>query len=42
MLPMGHFNADEILAGLLPWVRVESPTTETAAVNHMILENAVG
>ena len=36
MLPMGHFNADEILAGLLPWVRVESPTTDAAAVNHMM------
>ena len=36
MLPISHFNADEIVSGLLPWVRVESPTTDAAAVNRMM------
>ncbi len=36
MLPVGHFNADAILAELLPWVRLESPTTAAAAVNRMM------
>ena len=36
MLPISHFNAQEILAGLLPWVEVESPTTEPAAVNRIM------
>ncbi|MGE0700746.1 MAG: M20/M25/M40 family metallo-hydrolase [Hyphomicrobiaceae bacterium] len=30
------FDADEILAGLLPWVRCESPTSDAAAVNRMM------
>jgi glutamate carboxypeptidase len=30
------FNADEILGGLLPWVRVESPTSHVAGVNRMM------
>ena len=36
MLPMSHFNADAILAELVPWVQVESPTTDVAAVNRMM------
>ncbi len=36
MLSVAHFNADEIIAGLLPWVRVESPTTNVSAVNQMM------
>ena len=36
MLPVDHFNADEILGELLPWVRLESPTTTPAAVNRMM------
>jgi glutamate carboxypeptidase len=30
------FDADEILAGLRPWVECESPTFDTAAVNRMM------
>src|SRR5690606_2804664 len=36
LLSTSLFNADEIIAGLLPWVRVESPTFEVAAVNRMM------
>ncbi|HEX5078903.1 MAG TPA: M20/M25/M40 family metallo-hydrolase [Geminicoccaceae bacterium] len=30
------FDADEMLAGLEPWVRLESPTFDAAAVNRMM------
>jgi glutamate carboxypeptidase len=30
------FDADEIIEGLLPWVRCESPTSDAAAVNRMM------
>jgi len=30
------FDADEIIEGLLPWVRCESPTGDVAAVNRMM------
>ncbi len=30
------FDADTILAGLLPWIECESPTFDTAAVNRML------
>lgn len=36
MLSPDDFDADAILAGLLPWVRLESPTTAAAAVNRMM------
>ncbi len=36
MLPIHDVTADEILSDLLPWVRVESPTTDAAAVNRMM------
>ena len=36
MLSINHFNADEILDGLLPWVAIESPTTDPAAVNRLM------
>ena len=36
MLSTSHFNSDAILAGLLPWVEVESPTFDVAAVNRMM------
>ncbi len=36
MLSTSHFNADAILAGLVPWVQVESPTYDAAAVNTMM------
>lgn len=36
MLSTAHFNEEEIIAGLLPWVRLESPTTNVAAVNSMM------
>ncbi len=36
MLSTGYFNADEILEGLVPWVRIESPTMDVAAVNQMM------
>lgn len=36
MLSINHFNVDEILDGLLPWVAVESPTSDAAAVNRLM------
>lgn len=36
MLPTSHFNAEAMLEELLPWVRVESPTMNVAAVNRMM------
>ena len=36
MLPQSHFNTEEIITELLPWVRVESPTTNAVAVNRMM------
>lgn len=36
MLSPSLFNADEILEGLLPWVRCESPTAHVAGVNRMM------
>ena len=30
------FDADEMLAGLKPWIETESPTFDTAAVNRMM------
>lgn len=30
------FDSDDLLSGILSWVRIESPTTDTAAVNRMI------
>lgn len=34
--PRNAFDPEEILAGILRWVRVESPTYEAAAVNRMM------
>ena len=42
MLPADEFDAEEMLEGLLPWVRVESPTTDAAAVNRMMDLAATG
>jgi glutamate carboxypeptidase len=36
LLSTSLFNADEIIEGLLPWVRVESPTLHVAGVNRMM------
>ncbi len=36
MLSESLFDAEEIIAGLLPWVRCESPTHDTAGVNRMM------
>ena len=36
MLSIDHFNVDEILDGLLPWVAIESPTTDPVAVNRLM------
>lgn len=36
MLSANLFDAEEILAGILPWVEVESPTTHVAGVNRMM------
>lgn len=36
MLSTGYFNADEMLDGILPWVRIESPTTHRDGVNRMM------
>lgn len=36
MLAASQFDADEILAGLVPWVEIESPTYDAAAVNRMM------
>ena len=36
MLSASLFDADEILEGLLPWVRCESPTSDAAGVNRML------
>ena len=36
MLSQNLFDADEIIEGLLPWVRVESPTHHVAGVNRMM------
>ena len=36
MLSASLFDADEILEGLLPWVRCESPTSDVAGVNRMM------
>ncbi|MDX2156549.1 MAG: M20/M25/M40 family metallo-hydrolase [Hyphomicrobiaceae bacterium] len=36
MLSPSLFNADEIIEGLLPWVRVESPTSHVPGVNRMM------
>ena len=36
LLPASHFDAERIIAGLLPWVRVESPTTSLSGVNRMM------
>lgn len=36
MLSQSLFDADEILEGLLPWVRCESPTSDPAGVNRMM------
>lgn len=36
LLPISAFNEDEIVSGLLPWVRCESPTYEAPAVNRMM------
>jgi glutamate carboxypeptidase len=36
VLSANLFNAEEILAGILPWVEVESPTTHVAGVNRMM------
>ena len=36
MLNPSLFDADEIIEGLLPWVRCESPTGDVAAVNRMM------
>jgi glutamate carboxypeptidase len=36
LLSIDHFDAEEVLDGLLPWVRIESPTTDAAAVNRMM------
>lgn len=30
------FDSDELLSGIMEWVRIESPTTDVAAVNGMI------
>ncbi|MSP88653.1 MAG: M20/M25/M40 family metallo-hydrolase [Alphaproteobacteria bacterium] len=34
--PANSFNAEEILAGILEWVRVESPTHHVGGVNRMM------
>lgn len=36
MLSSSLFDADEIIEGLLPWVRCESPTGHVAGVNRMM------
>jgi glutamate carboxypeptidase len=36
LLDPSLFRADEIIEGLLPWVRVESPTSHVAGVNRMM------
>lgn len=36
MLASSHFDADQLLAGLIPWVEIESPTYDAAAVNRMM------
>ena len=36
MLSASLFDADEILSGLLPWVRCESPTADVVGVNRMM------
>ena len=36
MLSQSLFDADEIIEGLLPWVRCESPTGDAGAVNRMM------
>lgn len=36
MLSSTLFDADEIIEGLLPWVRCESPTSNVAGVNRMM------
>lgn len=36
MLSPSLFDSDEILEGLLPWVRCESPTSNVAGVNRMM------
>ncbi|HRD77619.1 MAG TPA: M20/M25/M40 family metallo-hydrolase [Hyphomicrobiaceae bacterium] len=36
MIPESEFNAEALLAGILPWVEVESPTWHVAGVNRMM------
>jgi glutamate carboxypeptidase len=36
VLPISQFNAEELLEGILPWVRVESPTLHVQGVNRMM------
>lgn len=36
MLSISQFNAEELLEGILPWVRVESPTLHVQGVNRMM------
>ncbi len=36
MLSSSLFDAEEIIEGLLPWVRCESPTSDVAGVNRMM------
>jgi glutamate carboxypeptidase len=36
VLPISQFNAEELLEGILPWVRVESPTSHVQGVNRMM------
>lgn len=36
MLPESQFDTEELLAGLLPWVALESPTGDAAAVNRLM------
>ncbi len=35
MIPLSAFSADALLAELIDWVRIESPTYDAAAVNRM-------
>jgi glutamate carboxypeptidase len=36
MIPESEFNAEALLARILPWVEVESPTWDVAGVNRMM------
>lgn len=36
MLASSQFDADKILSGLIPWVQIESPTYDAAAVNRLM------